>query len=40
MGDVAGKGIKGNTHMLMMDTNSDRGRRLIQKWMTASGLMK
>ena len=34
------KGIKGNTHMLMMDTNSDEVADLIQKWMTASGLMK
>jgi pimeloyl-ACP methyl ester carboxylesterase len=34
------KGVKGNTHMLMMDTNSDQVAELIQKWMTDNGLMK
>ena len=34
------KGIKGNGHMLMMDTNSDQVAELIQKWMTDRGLMK
>jgi pimeloyl-ACP methyl ester carboxylesterase len=34
------KGIKGNTHMLMMDTNSDQVAELVQKWMTDTGLMK
>lgn len=33
-------GVKGNTHMLMMDTNSDQVAGLIQKWMADSGLMK
>jgi pimeloyl-ACP methyl ester carboxylesterase len=33
-------GLKGNTHMLMMDTNSDQVAGLIQKWMTDSGLMQ
>lgn len=34
------KGIAGNTHMLMMDTNSDQVAELVQKWMTDNGLMK
>jgi pimeloyl-ACP methyl ester carboxylesterase len=34
------KGIKGNTHMLMMDTNSDRIASMIQMWMNQNGLMK
>ncbi len=34
------KGIKGNTHMLMMDTNSDQVAELVQKWMADKGLMK
>jgi pimeloyl-ACP methyl ester carboxylesterase len=33
-------GVKGNTHMMMMDTNSDQVAGLIQKWMTEQGLMK
>lgn len=33
-------GVKGNTHMLMMDTNSDQVAGLIQKWMGENGLMK
>lgn len=34
------KGIKGNGHMLMMDTNSDQVAELVQKWMTDRGLMR
>lgn len=34
------KGIKGNGHMLMMDTNSDHVAELIQNWMTDRGLMQ
>jgi pimeloyl-ACP methyl ester carboxylesterase len=34
------KGIKGNGHMLMMDTNSDQVAELIQNWMTGQGLMR
>ena len=34
------KGIKGNGHMLMMDTNSDQVAELIQKWMVERGLMQ
>jgi pimeloyl-ACP methyl ester carboxylesterase len=33
-------GVKGNTHMLMMDKNSDQVAQLIQKWMGEKGLMK
>jgi len=32
-------GVNGNTHMLMMDTNSDQIAQMIQKWMTDKGLM-
>jgi pimeloyl-ACP methyl ester carboxylesterase len=34
------KGIKGNGHMMMMDTNSDQVADLVQKWMSDRGLMK
>ncbi len=33
-------GISGNTHMLMMDENSDQIASLIQEWMTKNGLMR
>jgi hypothetical protein len=33
-------GITGNTHMFMMDTNSDQVASLVQDWMTKNGLMK
>jgi predicted esterase len=32
-------GIAGNTHMIMMDTNSDQVADLIQDWMKRKGLM-
>jgi pimeloyl-ACP methyl ester carboxylesterase len=38
--DLPKAGIKGNTHMLMMDTNSDVVAQRIQSWMTKSKLMK
>lgn len=38
--DLPAEGIKGNTHMPMMDTNSDVIAARIQAWMTKSGLMK
>jgi pimeloyl-ACP methyl ester carboxylesterase len=38
--DLPKVGISGNTHMLMMDTNSDQVAELIQKWMKKNGLMK
>jgi hypothetical protein len=33
-------GVAGNTHMLMMDKNSDQVAQMIQKWMADRGLMK
>jgi pimeloyl-ACP methyl ester carboxylesterase len=37
--DLPGMGIKGNTHMLMMDRNSDDVARLIHDWIAKQGLM-
>lgn len=34
------QGIAGNTHMLMMDRNSDQIAALVQDWMTRQGLMR
>ena len=31
-------GIKGNSHMLMQDKNSDRIAEVIQKWLVSKGL--
>jgi pimeloyl-ACP methyl ester carboxylesterase len=33
-------GIKGNSHMLMMDRNADQIAQRIQTWMSQQGLMK
>ena len=38
--DLPKMGVAGNTHMLMMDTNSDQVAQMIQKWMADRGLMK
>jgi pimeloyl-ACP methyl ester carboxylesterase len=38
--DLPKAGITGNSHMLMMDTNSDRVAALIQTWFDEQGLMK
>lgn len=38
--DLPKIGIKGNDHMLMMDTNSDTIAGVIQDWMTKNNLMK
>ena len=38
--DLPADGIKGNTHMPMMDTNSDIIAARIQSWMARQGLMK
>ena len=35
--DLPAMGIKGNTHMLMMDKNSDAVAEVIQKWFVAKG---
>ena len=33
-------GIRGNSHMIMMDRNSDQVAALVQQWMERAGLMK
>ncbi len=38
--DLPAAGVRGNTHMLMMDRNSDQVAGLIQEWMMRQGLMK
>jgi pimeloyl-ACP methyl ester carboxylesterase len=38
--DLPKMGVAGNTHMLMMDKNSDQVARMIQKWMADNGLMR
>ena len=35
--DLLDIGIKGNTHMMMMDRNSDEVAAVIQKWLVAKG---
>jgi pimeloyl-ACP methyl ester carboxylesterase len=37
--DLPKMGVAGNTHMLMMDKNSDQIAQMIQKWLTERGLM-
>jgi hypothetical protein len=36
--DLPDVGIKGNSHMVMMDKNSDQVADLIQKWLVKKGL--
>ena len=36
--DLPDVGLKGNSHMIMMDKNSDQVADLIQKWLVAKGL--
>jgi pimeloyl-ACP methyl ester carboxylesterase len=38
--DLPKMGIKGNSHMLMMDRNSDDIAKLIQEWMVKQGLSR
>lgn len=38
--DLPALGIRGNSHMLMMDKNSDQIAGLINQWMSKQGLMK
>jgi len=38
--DLPKTGVKGNSHMLMMDKNSDDIAGVIQKWLVARGLTK
>ena len=35
--DLPDIGIKGNTHMMMMDKNSDQVADVMQKWLVAKG---
>jgi hypothetical protein len=36
--DLPDAGIKGNSHMMMMDKNNDQVADLIQKWLLDKGL--
>ena len=38
--DTPAQGIRGNTHMLMMDRNSDQVAGLVQDWMAQQGLIR
>lgn len=38
--DLPAQGIRGNTHMMMMDRNSDQIAGLVQDWMARQGLMR
>jgi pimeloyl-ACP methyl ester carboxylesterase len=38
--DLPSQGLHGNTHMMMMDRNSDQVAALIQAWMKKQGLMQ
>lgn len=38
--DMPAEGVRGNSHMIMMDTNSDDVAARIQRWMTRQGLMQ
>ena len=38
--DLPDAGIKGNSHMMMMDKNSDQVADLIQKWLVGKGLVE
>lgn len=38
--DPPAQGIRGNTHMLMMDRSSDQVAGLVQDWMARQGLMR
>ena len=36
--DLPAAGIRGNSHMIMMDRNSDEVAALVQDWLVARGL--
>ena len=38
--DLPATGVKGNTHMIMMDTNSDQVAARVQDWLAKNGLLK
>ena len=37
--DLPDAGLRGNSHMVMMDRNSDEVAALIQKWLASKGLV-
>ena len=38
--DLPAEGVRGNSHMLMMDRNSDEVAARVQRWMESKGLMR
>ena len=38
--DLPDIGIKGNSHMIMMDKNSNEVAEVIQKWLVGRGLVE
>ena len=38
--DLPSRGIFGNSHMIMMDKNSDQVAQIVQDWIRENGLMK
>jgi len=38
--DLPERGIRGNSHMIMMDRNSDEVAKLVQDWLAARGLWR
>jgi len=38
--DLPERGIRGNSHMLMMDRNSDQVAQVVQEWLVAKGLWR
>jgi pimeloyl-ACP methyl ester carboxylesterase len=38
--DLPAEGVRGNSHMLMMDGNSDEVAAHVQQWMESKGLMR
>ncbi|MFC7542625.1 hypothetical protein ACFQU2_28510 [Siccirubricoccus deserti] len=38
--DLPERGIRGNSHMVMMDRNGDQVAAMIQDWLTAKGLWR
>ena len=38
--DLPKAGLKGNSHMVMMDRNSDQVAALVQAWIKKQGLMQ
>ena len=38
--DLPERGIRGNSHMIMMDRNSDQVAEVVQQWLGARGLWR